>query len=179
MNARKPIFFNADLLTETGGQGRVITAFPARAGWCARFREDDGTTTLDPVMVAVVLGRYFEGGEVHCRMDGFLGDGQRLISQESNFMGFEWVKDTGAESTHEKPNAQACEARTVDKNLIAVEARNSLSSIRQILNGIITRVLGNGVLDGETGRVFKTRIIDSLGDLQEAERLLDRREGDQ
>jgi hypothetical protein len=52
--------------------------------------------------------------------------------------------------------------------LILSEARDSLNQMCHLANGIINRVLGCGQLNEETGRAFKTHVIDGMEEFRTA-----------
>lgn len=64
------------------------------------------------------------------------------------------------------------------RELVLNEARTSLNQMIQITDEIIVRVLSYGELDEETGRDFKTAVIDGMEEFRVAAGLLNKAGGD-
>ncbi len=80
---------------------RVISAFPAPTGLCAKWKNEDGTIELcpeDKVISLVIIEAKYKDGTYSYRQDGFLGgvgiDGE-LLGECHNFAGFGFENEPG------------------------------------------------------------------------------------
>ncbi|MGZ8219569.1 hypothetical protein [Methylomagnum sp.] len=146
---------------------KVISAFPAQNNLRAVFENEDGSVFLDPIIAIVIKEGTFQGGNIWV-MDAVLEDGLN-IGECSNFRGYQFIEPEKPLSEVLSERFEKIESGPMDfRELVLNEARTSLGQMIQIANDIVGRVLSHGGLDEETGRDFKTAVIDGMMEFRNA-----------